>query len=175
MTRSRRETPAPHDAEHDDHPPQSRSAQFTGQWCVLQTFASVSAGHSLPPWRGLVEAARKRRERPLAHSLLHSVHCDQLDTTQSIGQLWVPHLRSSVREAQALPPCSAGRFSARLRACDPGPNSSAHGFVQFDHVFHHSNSQSSGHAATLQSRSARMCGHGAPLPTAAMATDRVRD
>lgn len=121
--------PAPHDFEHELHPPQLPTSHGTPHGCSLQPRDSVSSGHTYPPKRSCISTLRVRPDCPLPQLFVHVVQAPHCDTRQCTGQAPGLQWRCSVLGAQAKPPCAAATTTLRVRFCAPdsaGPHVLSH-------------------------------------------------
>jgi hypothetical protein len=161
--------PVPHDLVQVDQTPNADVAQWMGHGPLLHACVSAVWPQALPPNVGSATMTRLRDCEPAPHVVLHAPKSPKLGTSQSVGQSWALHVRTSSEAVQALPP-KVGGVSVRLRLCDP----LAHDLVHVDQAPNAGSTQSVAHAWLLQSRVSAECGHAAP-PFWGGARVRVRD
>ena len=97
-------------------------------------------GHEAPPFAAARTTVRVCERTPPPHDLEQAVQAPQADTAQSIGQAWLLHDCSSVKDGQPLPPNAAATLTERDAVCTPPPQERE----QVDHADHEPTTQSTG-------------------------------
>ena len=103
--------------------------------------------------------------------LEHVAQADQADTTQSMGQVWVLHCRTSDKCLHTAPLCAAAVTVLLEREWVPEPQE----WVHADQALNAVTTQSMGQNTSLQVRLDSRAGQATPPCWAAVATVRARD
>jgi hypothetical protein len=144
---------------------------------VLHACSPVCAGHALPPNRAAMSAGRVRvRVPPAPHVAEQVPNADQSPTTQSTGQAWALHTRSSSFAGHRACTASARASSAFAAVARLFWRPPPHDFVHADQADHLYTGQSAGlHTWVLQSRDSSAAGQGSAPWAGRRRMFRMRD
>lgn len=150
--------------------PHSPTTQFSGQFDVPQDCSSYCEVQATPPYEGATVISRVRLCMPppqVTEQTLKEVHGA---SWQSTGHGLSPHVCSSVRFGQELPPCAGMMLTERERLCEPLP----HVLVHADQVENADVWQWIGHGPSLHDPDSLKAPQTTPPWAAGFTTERVR-
>jgi hypothetical protein len=164
--------PEPQGCEHEPHSPHGSISQSNGHVCVLHVWVAATEPHWAPEHTGATSTERDLSCEPPPHVLVHWLHGDHSERTQSTGQQLVLHESVSVSWAgHVVPPQLGDAVIARERCFSPVPQ----GVLHSPQAPHAETAQSTGQQCSLQSWLATVARHALPAQAGATMIERERD